>query len=217
MGYRKKCVRSTDSGRGADEKISSDKNIRKWAKTRALWRDSDGDVTTTNDAHTSDCCEKSVRTGWPALSGGPEHRRQRVGATHKFSKYQRRRDPRRSRSSEGGWGVLRSDEGVFGESGCEERIGVWRGGNTTTRHVFKIYDTFVHCAPDPTPDPCSRICPPNRLLGAVLTCPSARSAASRFSKFREWILHFSGMKWRFCLFLCVVNIYFQKSDGVSRT
>jgi len=31
------------------------------------------DVTTTNGARTSDCREKSVRTGWPALSGGPDH------------------------------------------------------------------------------------------------------------------------------------------------
>lgn len=31
-----------------------------------------GDVTTTNGARTSDCREKSVRTGWPALSGGPD-------------------------------------------------------------------------------------------------------------------------------------------------
>lgn len=104
----------------------------KWAKTRALWRDSDGDVTTTNDAHTSDCCEKSVRTGWPALSGGPEHRRQRVGATHKFSNYQRRRDPRRSQSWEWeGWEVLRSDEGVFGESGV---WGANRGLKRRTHH-----------------------------------------------------------------------------------
>lgn len=29
MGCQKKCIRSTDSGRGSDEKISSDKNIRK--------------------------------------------------------------------------------------------------------------------------------------------------------------------------------------------
>jgi len=45
------------------------------------------DVTTTNGARTSDCRKKSVWTGWPALSGGPDHRRQRVGATHKFSNY----------------------------------------------------------------------------------------------------------------------------------
>lgn len=65
------------------------------------------DVTTTNGARTSDCRKKSVRTGWPALSGGPDHRRQRVGATHKFSDY-----------TVGGGGVIRDglDRGtrVFG-------------------------------------------------------------------------------------------------------
>jgi len=97
LKFRRKKTDGNDRKRGHDD----DDNETSTVTAR---RD---DVTTNNGARTSDCCKKSVRTGWPALSGGPDHGRQRVGATHKFSDYT---------VGGGGGGVIRDGGArVFGD------------------------------------------------------------------------------------------------------